>query len=288
MSLLKGAIASPLLLMMNLTAAPAMCENLADVEYSRAGGQSLRLDAFIPEGSGPFPAAIIVHGGGWIRGDRKTDVAPLFQPLEDAGIAWFSISYRLATNVLDFGVAVSDVDAAVGFVKANAAEYRIDPDRIALIGESAGGQLAAMAALRPSPGNDVRAVVAFYTPTDLATLAKNSDLIPDPIRRALSGSPFESVILARLSQLSPIEHVHPGMPPFLLIHGTADGLVDFEQSPAMCRRVRGTGAACEVFTVPGGAHGVGRWEGSPAISEPYKREMVRWLNSRFAGAPEPL
>ena len=281
MSLPKGAIAFLPVLIMNFIILPARGEKLLDVEYARPGGMSLRLDASIPEGPGPFPAAIIVHGGGWVRGDRRIDVAPLFQPLEDAGIAWFSISYRLATNILDFGVASADVNAAVRFVKAHAAEYRIDADRIALIGESAGGQLAAMAALNPSAGSGVRAVVALYAPTDLAALAKNSDLIPDSIRKAVQGTPFEGVILSRLAQLSPIEGVHAGMPPFLLIHGTADRLVAFEQSQAMCNRMRSVGAACEVYAVPGGTHGVRRWEGSPAISEPYKREMVRWLRNQF-------
>src|SRR5271163_4665227 len=102
MLLLKGASAFLCLLIMNFTIPAARGEKLMDVEYARPGGLSLRLDAVIPEGPGPFPAAVIVHGGGWVRGDRRIDVAPLFQPLEDAGIAWFSISYRLATNVLDF------------------------------------------------------------------------------------------------------------------------------------------------------------------------------------------
>src|ERR1700722_2028550 len=122
MSLLKGASAFLPLILMNFTIVVARAEKLTDVEYARPGGISLQLDASIPEGRGPFPAAIVVHGGGWVRGDRRVDVAPLFPPLEDAGIAWFSISYRLATNLLDFGAASADVDSAIGFVKAHAAE----------------------------------------------------------------------------------------------------------------------------------------------------------------------
>ncbi|HWE49942.1 MAG TPA: alpha/beta hydrolase [Bryobacteraceae bacterium] len=286
MSPLKGGTAFLFLFIMIASVAPARAATLTDIEYARPGGISLMLDASIPDGSGPFPAVVIVHGGGWVRGDRRIDVTPLFEPLEKAHIAWFSISYRLATSVLDFGTASSDVDAAVRFVKAHAAEYRIDPGRMALIGESAGGQLAAMAALNPSQGNEVRAVVALYAPTDLAALAQNSALIPEAVRQAIAGTPFANVILARLAQLSPIESVHPGMPPFLLIHGTDDPLVPFEQSPAMCKRIRREGGECEVFPVPGGTHGVRRWEGSPAMSEPYKREIVRWLQIQFAGASQ--
>ncbi len=148
------------------------------IEYSRVEGMSLRLDASIPDGDGPFPAAIIVHGGGWVRGDRRIDVAPLFKPLSEAGIAWFSISYRLASDPLHFGVAIDDVTAAIRFVKDHAAEYRIDPDRMALIGESAGGQLAGMAASTSA----VRAVVLLYAPTDLVVAAQQfrTDSTVDP------------------------------------------------------------------------------------------------------------
>lgn len=249
-----------------------------DIEYSRPEGMSLRLDASIPEGTGPFPAAIVVHGGGWVRGDRRIDVAPLFKPLSDAGIAWFSISYRLASDPLHFGVAIDDVVAAIRFVREHAAEYRVDPDRIALIGESAGGQLAAMAALNTAA---VKAAVLLYAPTDLVALLNSSELVPSSIRDSFKDTPFESLMLARLAQLSPISRVRRGMPPFLLIHGTADPLVPFEQSRAMCKKMAAADASCELFPVPGAGHGLRRWEGIPSISEPYKREMTRWLQEQL-------
>jgi alpha-L-fucosidase 2 len=253
-----------------------------DVPYSNPGGVTLKLDASIPEGDGPFPAAIVVHGGGWVRGDKRTEVEPLFKPLSDAGIAWFSIDYRLAANALQFGSAIGDVEDAIRFVKAHAAEYRIDPGRIALIGESAGGQLAAMAALNEDPALAVKAVVALYAPTDLVSLVRDSDLIPQSIRDSIQGTPFQTIILARLSQLSPMDNVHPGMPPFLFIHGTADRLVPFEQSQAMCARMRMAGAICQVFPVPGGGHGIRWWESSPRLAAPYKTEMIRWLKDHLS------
>jgi acetyl esterase len=270
------------LTLMNMTAA---AESYKNVEFSRAGGVSLRLDASIPDAGGPSPAVIIVHGGGWVRGDRKTDVAPLFKPLTDAGIAWFSIDYRLVIDPLQFGIAVGDVEAAIRFVKEHADEYHIDANRIALVGESAGGQLAAMAALNGSPGTSVKAVVAIYTPTNLVALAKDSELIPDALRGQLQDTPLEGLIMARLAQLSPIGKVRRGMPPFLLIHGTADPFVPFQQSRAMCDRMLGVGAECEVFTVPGGGHGIRRWESSPSMSGPYKLEMIRWLRLQLTDAP---
>src|SRR5271169_2429417 len=94
-----------LVFIMIALAATARSEYREDIEYGRAGGYSLRLDADVPDGAGPFPAAIIVHGGAWVAGDRKRSVEPLFQPLSSHGFAWFSISYRLANDIASDGFA---------------------------------------------------------------------------------------------------------------------------------------------------------------------------------------
>ncbi|HKD06732.1 MAG TPA: alpha/beta hydrolase [Bryobacteraceae bacterium] len=254
-----------------------------NIEFARPEGTPLYLDASIPFGAGPFPAVIVVHGGAWVRGDRRTDVAPLFKPLEAADIAWFSIDYRLSNDILHFGAAIDDVRDAVRFVRGHASEYRIDPDRIALVGESAGGQLAAMAALDPTPDAQVRAVVALYTPTDLVQLAEESTFVPQQIRDSLRGTPLENLLLARLRQLSPVDNVKPDSPPFLLIHGTDDALVPFAQSRAMCDRMKAAGASCELFPVEGGGHGIRWWESArPREAQAYKNEMVRWLKRELA------
>lgn len=249
-----------------------------DVEYAQAEGMSLQFDASIPDGAGPFAAAIVVHGGGWVRGNRRVDVAPLLPPLAAVGMAWFSIDYRLLNDPLHFGVAIDDVIAAVRFVREHAAEYRVDPDRIALVGESAGGQLAAMAAFAVP----VRAVVALYAPTDLTGLLDSSGLIPSEIRDRFKGTPLEALLRSRLKQLSPVANVRADMPPFLLIHGTADPLVPFDQSREMCEKMTAAGASCELFPVRGAGHGVRWWEGNQSISEPYKQKMIRWLETQLA------
>jgi acetyl esterase len=266
-------------------ASPPRCELHRNIEYTRTGDTSLRLDACIPQGVTNAPAAIIVHGGGWVRGNREVDVAPLFKPLSDAGFAWFSIDYRLATDVTQFGAAIDDVEQAIRFVDAHAAEFHVDPQRLALIGESAGGQLAAMAALRgPAP---VKAVVALYAPTDLVTLVKSSDYIPARIRQSVQGTPWEALILAGLAQLSPINNVRRDMPAFLFIHGTEDPLVPFAQSREMCARMRQAGASCEVFPVEGAGHGIRWWESYPEFSSAYKQKMVDWLRKQL-GSPESV
>jgi acetyl esterase len=281
------ALSLPLLLTMNAFSADAHARSSTlrrDIEFSRLEGISLRMDASIPEGTTKAPAVIIVHGGGWVRGNREIDVAPLFKPLSDAGFAWFSIDYRFATDVLHFGVAIDDVEQAVRFVKSHAAEFHIDPERIALVGESAGGQLAAMAALRADTGDSVKAVVALYAPTDLVSLVKSSDYIPARIRDSVRGTPWEGLILAGLAQLSPINRVRRDMPPFLFIHGTDDPLVPFSQSREMCSRMRQAGATCELFPVEGAGHGLRWWDSYPRFSTAYKQKMVEWLREQL-GCP---
>lgn len=239
------------------------------------------MDACIPETARKAPGVIIVHGGGWVRGNRQLDVAPLFEPLSDAGFAWFSIDYRLARDVTQFGAAIDDVQQAVRFVKSHTAEFHVDPDNLALAGESAGGQLAAMAALRTGPNSSVKAVVALYAPTDLVALVKDSDYIPERIRKSVQGTPWETLILAGLAQLSPVNNVRPDMPPFLFIHGTDDPLVPFSQSRQMCNRMRQAGASCEVYPVEGAGHGLRWWESYPKLAAGYKHKMVQWLREQL-------
>lgn len=258
----------------------AYAGSLSDVEYARVGDTSLRLDAHIPAGDGPFPAAILVHGGAWVQGDRTHNVMPLFRPLEQAGFAWFSISYRLTTDLLTFGVAIDDVSEALRFVRRHAREYHVDPNRIALIGESAGAQLASMAALNARGEERPNALVALYSPSDLVSLAENSQLVPEGIRRAVQGTPFAGMIRARLKDLSPLQHISKDMPPTLLMHGTSDTVVPYEQSKAMLARAEAAGADIELYTVPGGTHGVWNWDRAGRLSDA-NQYMIGWLRTKL-------
>jgi alpha-L-fucosidase 2 len=270
----------------------------SDVEFSRPNGFSLKLDAHVPDGDGPFPAIVIVHGGAWVTGDRRRSVEPLFKPLSDAGFAWFSISYRLA-NVADpkstptiaaslalLGGAIDDVRTAVAYVRTHASEYNVDPQRIALLGESAGAQLAAMAALKPGRAGPVQAVVAFYCPSDLVTLVQTMPLIPDSVRNAVKGTPFEGILLTYLRELSPMTWVRQEAPPFLLIHGTADQVVPFQQSLDFCDAIQKAGSTCELYTMNGVGHGLRGWE-SARQATAYKARVTHWLTQQFAPSPSP-
>src|SRR5450432_1328098 len=106
-----------------------------DVEYARPQGKPVFLDLHVPDGAGPFPAAILVHGGGFDEGSKSTNVRPLFDVLADAGFARFSIDYRLAPAA-HHKQANEDVVSAIQWVKANAKLYHVDVTKLALIGES--------------------------------------------------------------------------------------------------------------------------------------------------------
>ena len=123
-----------------------------DVEYTRPDGKPVLLDLHIPDGPGPFPAAILIHGGGFDEGSKSTNVRPLFDVLANAGYAWFSIDYRMAPE-FRFPQAIEDVNSAIKWVKSNAAKYHVDTTKIALIGESAGGFLVNYAGTHETPAD---------------------------------------------------------------------------------------------------------------------------------------
>src|SRR5262245_59793670 len=190
---------------------PAFAELRTDIEFASKGDVRLTLDAFVPEGAGPFPAVILVHGGGFTRGDKQTFVKPLFEPLTQGGFAWFTINYRLAPTYR-FPAAVEDVESAVEFVKAHAKEYKADPNRIALVGEWAGGQLGSFAGTRKKPNVRVAAVVSFYGPHDLASRARTQRSLSDSIKAFLGVSELNDESLELLRKASPITHVSKDMP----------------------------------------------------------------------------
>jgi len=246
-----------------------------DIEFSKPGGVSLTLDAYVPEGKGPFPTIIIVHGGGWEAGTKRTYVTPWFQPLTEAGFAWFTINYRLAPQY-KFPAATDDVTEAVKWVKAHAKEYKVDVKRIALMGESAGGHLVSYVGAKNEKDSRVAAVVSFYGVHDLLKREKDRGEIGKNLRQFLGVDRFDEAGVAKLKEASPITYVRKGLPPFLMIHGTKDTAVPYDQSPLMCAALQKAGNQCEVFTVEGAPHGVGPWEKVPE-HQAYKKKMVEWL-----------
>jgi alpha-L-fucosidase 2 len=267
---------------------PGAAVDQKDVEYANRNGKALLLDLHIPDGSGPFPAAILVHGGGFDGGSKSTNVRPLFQPLADAGFAWFSIDYRLAPEA-HLPQSVEDVRSAIEWVKAHAKSYRVDPNKLALIGESAGGFLVNYIGTRETAATKVAAVVDFYGPSDYGKLALLRRDHPEQFDMAsinghaahgggihyMGVDALNEAGLTKLHEESPIGAVHKGMPPFLVIAGNKDDQVAYSQSTEFCEAIRNVDTRCDLITIEGGGHGMSRWK-DPGMQH-WKPEMIAWL-----------
>lgn len=259
--------------------------------------RNLKLDAYIPKGRGPFPAVIIAHGGGWEAGDKVTYVTPLFEPLARSGFAWFSIDYRL-TPQYRHQDQIQDLREAIRFVRANEKTFHIDPNRVAIIGESASGQMTALLATRggrrsdPSgrrrialerdfendPDSEFAAAVSLYGVYDFEAMAK--ELTPRSIPVRLFGiTSLDNEARATLRRYSPLHNARENIVPLLLVCGTKDGL--FAQHNVFTNQLGNAGASFDSFTLEGAPHGMENWEGHPEWME-YKTKLVEWLKEKLA------
>lgn len=219
-----------------------------------------------PEGKG-YPVLIWICGGGWEccePENRLTDMA-LFAK---RGYIVCLAEYRIS-NTAPFPAQIIDVKTAIRFVRANAEKFRADPDRIAVMGDSAGGHLVSLAGLTPDKpefkgdqwsavSDRVQAVVDWYGVVDLVAAAKargaDRSAIPPTANlvKLLGGYPQDKMELAR--EASPIEYVSPSAPPFLILHGDKDTLVPFAQSQALYDKLTAAGVPCDLIIVKGAAH----------------------------------
>ena len=263
-------------LLVSACASAAGIEIRNDVEFARPGGEPLLMDAHIPPGPGPHAAVILVHGGGWTNGTKQANfIQPLFGPLDESGLAWFSIDYRLAPKH-PYPAAVRDVEESILYIKAHAKEFRIDPRRLALMGESAGGHLVALVATRATPETRVAAVVPFYGAFDLEALLAGKKEVSKGMTGFLGITDLSEKSRAVLREASAATYVKKGLPPFLLIHGTKDEAVPYDQSVKFNQQLKAVGVKTEFYTVENGIHGVINWEKNPE-QHSYKPVMVKWL-----------
>jgi len=213
---------------------------IRDVEYARAGNFSLKLDIYEPKNpiAKPTPAVVWIHGGGWRAGDKFP--APFAARLAAEGFFAVSINYRLSQDA-KFPAAVYDSKCAIRWVRANASQFGLDPDRIGVAGASAGGHLALMVGLTaetdglepdfcfPGVPTRVQAVLSHFGPTNLAAAAQSGPLpAANPLISFLGPSPTENPDL--YWKASPIAYVSVDDPPVLMIHGDSDRLVPLSQS----------------------------------------------------------
>ena len=239
-----------------------------NVTYVQRGERSLVMDIVQPRDCpGPRPAVLMYHGGGWVAGDRS-DMAPMAKFLASLGYTAASAQYRLASKQgPHYPAQVQDTFAALKFLKSHAKEYDIDPDRIAVMGESAGGHLALLVGLARDPsifgGDDypdvsakVACIVDIYGPTNLPDLCQTGDLVA-----RLVGPIFLNARLCdepvKWRDASPINHVRADAPPVLIVHGIGDETVPIGQADQLHKALHEAGATCQIVRVKGAGHGWG-------------------------------
>jgi alpha-L-fucosidase 2 len=257
------------------------------IVFAEAEGETLTMDYYAPKGDGVHPVAIIIHGGGYQRGNSKSgSEAYCADFLAPAGYAVFSINYRLAPKY-PYPNMVFDVERAIRFIRFNAKRWHANPNQIALVGGSAGGFLSNMVGLLNAPGDadakdpvdresaKVQAVVTLFAQSSFATVPLNKDVhaLLDPLIQEKGES-------AALKEASPITYVSKKAPPFLLIQGDKDEYIPFTEDTNLQTALKQVHVRCDIIRIPGGTHGTGNWHKIPGVP-PWEKEMVEWLNARF-------
>jgi acetyl esterase/lipase len=284
----QGLIWSALVSLAVVVAVRAQNENqstadynvIADVQYCTGGGKPLLMDIFVPRKriQRPTPAVVWLHGGGWERGDKNGSSGARF--LAPAGFVSASIYYRLSGDA-KFPADIEDCKCAIRYLRANAANYEMDPNRIGIAGASSGGHLALLlgttdekAGLEGSGGwpnvsSRVKAVVSYYGPTDFRTMpADFGDRAQAAITKLL-GVPFPQNPDA-YARASPIAYISPGDPPLLMVHGDSDTLVPFTQSERMLEAYKRVGLHAELVKVGNANH-----DFEPASNQPLSISVER-------------
>jgi len=255
--------------------------------YGTADGQPLTMDYYAPKGPAPHPIAIIIHGGGYHGGDSKAgSEAYVADFLAPAGYAVFSVNYRVAPKY-PYPFMVQDVQRAVRYLRSHARDYKADPNKIALVGGSAGGYLSNMVGLLNAPGDPnasdpidrvsakSQAVVSLYAQSSFEFVPLNAD-----VHRFLDPFIAQKGLKEAIRESSPITYVAKRDPPFLQILGDQDEYIPMSEATNLQTALHAVKVRCDIITIPGGKHGTGNWHKLPNVPD-WERQMTEWLNARL-------
>jgi acetyl esterase/lipase len=243
-------------------AAAVEVEILPDLVYGHKDGLAMTLDVLKPKSGANGAAILYMVSGGWVsRWAPPKEAADRFQYLLDKGFTVVVVRHGSSPryHVPD---AVSDVRRAVRFVRHNATQWGVDPDRLGVHGGSAGGHLSLVLGMASDAGdssaeepfmresNRVASVVAYYPPVDLRTMARGA--VPATEGQRFPALNFEK---EKAADISPILFVTPDDPPTLLIHGDADATVNISHSQRMFQALQENKIKSNFITLPGAGHG---------------------------------
>ncbi len=246
---------------------------MPNIVYRTANNVDLKLDLYLPPNrKTPVPVVMVIHGGGWVAGDKEEN-ALTFLPYLAMGWAAVNVEYRLAGSS-NAPAAVEDCRCALGWILQNAQEHGLDPKRIVTTGYSAGGHLALTTGmLTPAAGFDrgcpgkrtmdywgagaapmpkVAAIVNWFGITDVAGML---DGAPNARGYAIEWIGNAANAFALATSVSPLAMVHPGMPPVLTIHGDQDPWVPYSDGVRLHEALQKAGLTNQLLTIAGGKHG---------------------------------
>lgn len=234
-------------------------ETKLNVSYGNDSMQ--RMDIYLPAGrSGNSTKSIVlIHGGGWNAGSKNdfaTYIDTLKKRLPDFAI--FNIDYRLATTKTIFPTQENDVKSAIEFIAANAEEYGVNKNEMALLGTSAGAHLALLQAYKYDDIK-IKAVIDFFGPTDLTAMYNKPwhSMIPYLLQMLTGTTP--SINPKIYQQSSPVYFVNAQTAPTLILQGGHDQIVNPSQSRLLKEKLEKSGVAHEMVVYPGERHG---WQGA--------------------------
>lgn len=239
---------------------PDNYESKIDVVYSEVGGWKGRLDVYYnPKSEKPTPVVLHIHGGGWNHGTKESQTG--FNLYFKAGFAVVNVEYRLV-DVAPAPAAIEDIRTALNYVKVNAKELNINPDKIVIEGGSAGAHLALMGGLlennpifdancKTKTDMKVAAIISNFAPSDLEALLKLS-INANSLTKWLGKNANKPEFVA---SVSPLNYIRKSSPPVFIVHGDADNIVPYSQSVTLQKKFDEAGIYNEFITVEGGGHG---------------------------------
>jgi len=239
---------------------------ISNICYQKIDGKSLLLDILRPEvlPERPMPIIMEIHAGGWMYGEKLVERN---RPFAEEGFFTLSINYRLSNEAI-FPAQIEDVKAAVHWLRSHHEEYHLNPDRIGVWGISSGGHLAALLGTTGKGSEKIQAIATLSGPSDFLRMADNAFLPP------LLGGPVSKRRTLAI-EASPVAHVTKETPPFLIVHGTDDQNVPFEQGIVLRDALMAVG--CDVTFIPIAGMGHISMDPSPEIYQAMISFFVKYL-----------
>ncbi len=231
-----------------------------DIVYTKADGKELKLDIYWTETPETRPGIIFIHGGGWKSGDKHefTWYCGMFA---QNGYVVTSINYRLSGEA-SYPAQIEDCQNAVRWMRKNAAQYKLNPEKIAAVGPSAGGHLVSLLGVKDEKDCRVQAVVSIFGSHDLNSEQGESST---GIIKFMGGAKDQKPDLWKDACAS--THITEDDPPFLLVHGDKDTTVPLSQSENFLKNLKAKGVEAELVVVKGAGHGFSGRDITPSLSE---------------------